>query len=316
MTEKEFTKVVVQQLYPSLHTWSKSGFFKGERGLKIHYRIYGQVSPTTQPLVIAPGWTEFSLKYMELASDLIQRGFSPVYVLDYRGQGASQRILNDPEKSHVEDFLFYTRDLETFISQKILPHHPKQKLRLIAHSMGAVVALLYVLSQPNTIQSLVLSAPMLRIKSPEFLQNLALTLSPLFQWLLPQHPFLVSKRVKSKKFYSKNLISHSAPRYEFNKYLEHHHSFYLRGVTLKWAEEAIKKSRLVRQKAHKFYVPLLILVSGQDQLVDNKVIEEFCLKAKRGFLIKFPSAKHEILMEKDETRNKAIKSIVEFFKKH
>ena len=314
MTEKKFSKTVVKQLYPLVHTWSNSGFFKGEKGLKIHYRIFGQVSLTAQPLVIVPGWTEFSLKYMELANDLIQNNFSPVYVLDHRGQGASERILNDSEKSHVEDFLFYARDLETFITQKILPRHPKQNLRLIAHSMGAVIALLYILKQENAVHSVVLSAPMLRIKLPEFLQSLVLTLSPLSQWLFPKHHFLVNKRVRSKKFDSKNLISHSALRYEFNKYLEHHHSFYLRGATLKWAEEAVKKSRYVRKKAYRFSTPLLILTSGQDKLVDNKAAEEFCLKAQKCALIKFPSAKHEIFMEKDEIRNKALKKLAEFFK--
>ena len=110
-----FRKTVVEGLYASLDKWSYSGFFKGEKNLNIFYRIYGKARPTSKPLIIVPGFIEFSLKYMELADDLIKNSFSPIYILDHRNQGASDWVLKDKQKIYVENFLFYSKDLKTFI---------------------------------------------------------------------------------------------------------------------------------------------------------------------------------------------------------
>ena len=314
--EKHFNKTVIQQLYPSIDKWSQSGFLKGVSHTKIHYRIYGKDRPQNQPVVIVPGWSEFSLKYMELAHDLIQKNFSPVYVLDHRGQGASERQLKDTEKSYVEDFLFYVKDLKIFLNTKVLPRHPKKDLYLIAHSMGGAISLLYTLNHPNTFRAAAITAPMLRINTPETVQSLALFLSSLSQLVFRHQSFLINKRTKSIPFDKNNPISHSPQRYEFNKYLENKYPFYIRGASLKWLREAIKKSRKLRKNSYKAPLPLLFLNADQDRIIDNKANKKFCLKAKNCTLITFEKAKHEILMEKDEVRNQAIKSIIKFFKSH
>lgn len=314
VNEKHFKKIVLKQLYPQIKKWSQSGSFKGVSNIKINYQIYGKNQTHTKPLVIIPGWSESSLKYMELAYDLIQHSFSPVYVLDHRGQGLSGRVLKDREKSYVKDFLFYSKDMEIFLNI-ISSRHPKKKPYLIAHSMGSTVSLFYILENSHTFRSIAIIAPMLRINASEFLQNLSLILSPIAQFFFPKQHFIFNRRTRNIFFEPYNKVSHSIVRYEFNKYLENRHPVYIRGATLKWVEETVKKTRQIRKKAHKISPPLLILSAGKDIVVDNKPIEAFCLQAKQCSHIKLKEAKHEILMEKDEIRNKAIKHILKFFKK-
>ena len=52
---------------------------------------------------ILDGQTEFIEKYEEVSRELGHRGFAGA-ILDWRGQGGSERLVADPLKAHVADF--------------------------------------------------------------------------------------------------------------------------------------------------------------------------------------------------------------------
>ena len=66
--------------------------------------------------------------------ELRARGFA-VATFDWRGQGLSDRALDDPRKGHVGDFSEYELDLEVFMNEVVLPDCPPP-LFAIGHSMG------------------------------------------------------------------------------------------------------------------------------------------------------------------------------------
>ena len=313
LRDNHFRKTVVEGLYASLDKWSYSGFFKGEKNLNIFYRVYGKARPNSKPLIIVPGFVEFSLKYMELSDDLIKNSFSPIYILDHRNQGASDRILKDKQKIYVENFLFYSKDLKTFIDQIVKAQNPHKKPSLIAHSMGSLISLFYFLDDPHIIQSAVFSSPMLRINIPKYIQKLGLILYPLFSF---KETFKIKTRPLNKKFKPKNKLTHDEIRYEFNKFLEQKHDFYLKKITLKWLKEAIEKSRLIHKKSDKINLPVLILQSSMDTVVDNTSMDLFCKKNQKCSLIRIQEAKHEIFMEKDKVRNLALRHTLDFLNKN
>lgn len=59
------------------------------------------------------GRNDFIEKYFETIGELQQRGFA-VAIMDWRGQGGSDRLLPDPRKGHVDDFAQYESDLGKF----------------------------------------------------------------------------------------------------------------------------------------------------------------------------------------------------------
>jgi pimeloyl-ACP methyl ester carboxylesterase len=63
-----------------------------------------------------------------------------VAILDWRGQGGSERALSDPFKGHVRNFQDYETDVEVFMREVVLPDCPPPHYA-IAHSMGASVML-------------------------------------------------------------------------------------------------------------------------------------------------------------------------------
>ena len=64
--------------------------------------------------VLFPGRTEFAEKYGRVARALVARGFA-VAVIDWRGQGLSDRQPLNPMLGHVEDFRDYQRDVAALL---------------------------------------------------------------------------------------------------------------------------------------------------------------------------------------------------------
>ena len=83
------------------------------------------------------GRAEFIEKYFETVRELRARGFA-VATLDWRGQGLSERALDDPRKGTSKTFPQYERDLDVFMNEVVLPDCPPPHFA-IAHSMGGAV---------------------------------------------------------------------------------------------------------------------------------------------------------------------------------
>ena len=61
-------------------------------------------------VLIFPGRTEYVEKYGRAASEFAARGYA-VATIDWRGQGLSERLIDDPLTGHVFDFADYQIDV-------------------------------------------------------------------------------------------------------------------------------------------------------------------------------------------------------------
>ena len=307
-----FKDKVVHHLYPSLDQWSQSSYFKGEKGLKIYYRIYGKKQAHTTPVIIVPGFTESSIKYLEVAYDLIQHSFSPIYVIDHRNQGASERAVKK-DIGYVEDFSFYLKDLQHFIDNIVKVNHPHQKPYLLAHSMGGLISLLYLQNNPTAIDSAVLSSPLMRIKFSKAREGFISVFSFFYFSVFKKSSFSMKYKKTSVEFNPKNNITHDIDRFQFNKWLDLSQDIYINRISLNWTKEAIKNKYTVTDKTYKIKTNVLILTAEKESIVDNKATQKVCKKITSCSSIPIAKAKHEILMEKNETREKALNKIIQFF---
>ena len=80
-------------------------------------------------------------------------------VLDPRGQGLSQRLVDDPLKSYVADFQDYADDLAGITAQ-FSPLLPKPHI-IMGHSMGGCVVLQAVISGVMRPSAVIAASPML-----------------------------------------------------------------------------------------------------------------------------------------------------------
>ena len=146
-----------------------SGMLKTADGVQVRFARFAPPAGRRGTVCIFPGRTEWIEKYFETVRDLRSRGFAAT-MLDWRGQGLSQRALGDRYKGYVRNFAEFDTDLETLMREVVLPDCPPPYFAL-AHSMGATVMLRAVARGQRWFDRVVLSAPMLGIA---FVQSTAL----------------------------------------------------------------------------------------------------------------------------------------------
>lgn len=312
------------------HFWSEGHFsyFKGIGNIRINYAKF--INPLhTRNLVIVPGRAEGYLKYKELAFDLFRQGFN-IFIIDHRGQGISERLLENSHKGYVQSFEHYVEDLNTFIidvvNQTPLALTQGIKPYLLAHSMGASITIRLMQRSPDLIQASVLSSPMIRInlgKIPQWLANIIVSSAEVINQLIDdQSWYLIGQGDYKITPFEENKLTHSSVRYQHfveeyqsNKYIQ------LGGVTYHWLKEAFKTQKLIFKDIKKLSKPILILQASKDSIVNNNAHNVFCElvnKNKMGLCETFSlkGAKHEVLFETDLYRNQALQKCLAWIEAH
>lgn len=292
----------------------KLNYFTSFDGLKIAYK-YFPVKNSKATIVISSGRTEGMLKYQELLYDLNNNGYS-VYIYDHRGQGFSERMTEDSRLGYVKDFLNYVKDLKHFV-KKVVKHD--KKLFSLSHSMGGEVTSLYAQTYPNDFDALVLSSPM---HQPKLFSELTTDfLCDIVEYMLDDTP-----KYALGKFYfdfadnrfSLNVLTHSKLRYSiFNELYKLHPETKVGWTSVNWVVESCEVSPVAIKFADTINVPILLLQSGNDHLVNKKPQEDFCAKVgELCEIVPIDEAYHELFIEKDIYRNKALNAMFKFFKKN
>ncbi|WP_314928115.1 alpha/beta fold hydrolase [Aeromonas piscicola] len=290
--------------------------FKGKDGVTIRYAALRQAK-VDRAILIVNGRVESYLKYQELAWDLWRQGYS-LYLIDHRGQGLSDRLLDDQEKGYVDQFDDYVLDLKQFHDQVIVADQPA-KLFLLAHSMGGAISALYLERWPDDIKAAVLSSPMMGINLgglPKWLaQGLAASIDTVGSWL-GEPPYGPGQGSYQSHEFAENGLSHSKPRYQaFRQLYEQRPQIKLGGVTAHWIREGIAAGDSAIAAADRIKTPLLLLQAGEDSVVDNVAQDAFCARARceGGKPLRIEGAWHELFMESDPQRQAALNATLAFF---
>ena len=118
----------------------KSYFVNMNDGIKIRVCHWlQQKEKSTGTIFLQQGHNEFIEKYYETIQEFIDRGYS-VICFDWRGQGMSERMIDDINKSFINDFKRHDKDLENILEEIIDPFFPKPLIG-IGHSMGGCLML-------------------------------------------------------------------------------------------------------------------------------------------------------------------------------
>lgn len=295
-------------------------FFRAKDGTRISFTKFGPDTGPNGSIVILPGRTESSLKYAEVAYDFIQKGFSPLYVIDHRGQGFSERALDDSHKGYVSDFALYESDFDQFL--KIVKRDPKvnhKRLYALSHSMGGSTLIDHLSRNPEAVKAAALIAPMLRIYSAktegQILSETFLSCYILLScddYIPGGGPF----RWENRDF-NTNDVTHSHVRFIMRDYLwRSWPQLQLGNPTVRWVREAVQANINQRRQSHlsPIHIPIHVYQAEEDVVVEKTAQSEVCRKIGRNCrLYGVRGARHEILMETDRIRNAALSHIADFF---
>ena len=232
------------------------------------------------------------------------RGFA-VAILDWRGQGLSERGLANARKGHVYDFSEYDRDLEAFVKDVVLPDCPPP-LFALGHSMGAAVLIRSAQHGRRWFDRIVLSAPMIDL-SGRAGSKVARTTTQVLRLLRLGTQYVPGgggTAINTLPFPGNNLTSDPVRYARTVAILEAEPSLGIGSPTVSWVDAAFRTMREFAEPAYpsRLRQPLLLVAAGQDRIVSTPAIGAFAVRLRAGSHLVIPGARHELLMEQDRYR--------------
>tara|TARA_R110002020_G_scaffold64925_11_gene171875 strand:- start:614 stop:1600 length:987 start_codon:yes stop_codon:yes gene_type:complete len=288
------------------------GWFTGAGGKRLRYAIFkSDVSVARGTVVLLQGRNECIEKYYETIRHFTGRGLW-VATFDWRGQGLSDRLTKNPLRGHLRRFRDLETDLAIFLETIVLPE-TRLPFCMVAHSMGALVALSMAPRLANRIERMVLTAPFVELSNqavPAWIVRLVTRLLRLtgFGWLS-------SGRDRFPRPFEGNALTTDIGRYARNQALQTAHpELRLGPPTASWLNEMLRAMDRVNRLDHldQIRVPTLLLGAGNDPIVAQQAIERISNHFRAGRALIIDGARHELLQEADRYRMAALAAIDAF----
>jgi len=268
-------------------------------------------------LLLLNGRSEFLEKWDETSRDFAARGFD-VFSLDWRGQGLSTRHLSGTDKGHIDHFDTYTADISGFFSEIVRPAASDRPIFMLAHSMGAHIGLRFLGDKAPSINAAVLVAPMIGFNTGGLGKKLAHSMA----WIASRIGFAKHYTIgggpynPNKEPFEGNVLTSDPIRYQVrNDYFEAYPELRVGGVTFGWLDAAFSSVKILNAERYlkTIQTPILIGQAGQERLVDNQAMDRAVGLLPNVALSRFADARHELFMERDETRRPLLERVDQFF---
>ncbi len=288
------------------------GSFKNRDGQSLRF---GSLSPENPSaiIILLPGRTEFIEKYFETARDLAQKNMA-VHILDWRGQGKSEKPFQHLQRGNSPDFSEHVADLNEFIKNHIRAKDQNIPLIMLAQSMGGNIGLRYLHTHSDDFAAAILCAPMLGIKDLKFLSiSPAMILVKILSCVFGLHSYAFGQKDwDATERANTNMFSHDPIRNTVHDaWYQSDPTLQVGGVTFGWLYHALKSCGKLsnRKTLTAIKTPILLALAGKEELVDNQTIKRAANLLPQAKTLEFPESGHEILMEKDDIRNKLLATL-------
>jgi len=222
----------------------QEGFYKGVRDMRIYFQNWLPEGEPKAILLIVHGLAEHSGRYMNLVNRFIPLGYA-VHGFDHPGHGKS-----DGTRVYVERFEDYIDTIKIYFDRV----RPAKPVFLVGHSMGGLIAALYLLDHQREMTGAVLSGP--AVKVPEEITPTIALVGKVFSALMPRFGLLgldaegVCRDPAVVQAYISDPLVHSGK------------------ITARLAAEMLKAMQHISTQASKITLPMMIVQGSADRLVD------------------------------------------------
>ena len=243
-------------------------------------------------VVIIHGLAEHGGRYQETAEALSARGWA-VYAGDLRAHGLSP---NPPRagRVHVDRFADYFLDVGalTALASK---NHPGLPLFLLGHSMGGLITIRYALDRPEGLSGVIISSPALAIH-PE-------SMPPVVLRIMVSILSRLAPRLRIPTDLDTNAISRDPD--VVKAYIDD--PLISQKVSTRWYAEFLKSMAKAHTGAASLRIPMLLMQSGSDRLVDPDAPGRWKKAAPDGMvdLVVWNGLYHEMLNEPEREQVRA-----------
>jgi len=248
-----------------------------------------QADTPTGVIVLVHGLADHSGRFEALGQFLAGNGWT-VYACDLRGHGLSSDG-HHAGRVHVDHFSEYANDVSVMISLA-KQRHPGLPVIILGHSMGGLISLTYALNHPQELDGVVLSSPSLGTHPdarPPAILNLLVR-------------FLV--HIKPRLLFPSDLNTDAVSRDPevVRAYIDD--PLVSEKVSARWYVEFTKAIEDIQGRAAEMKVPTLLMVSGDDRLVDPQAAPQWAKGAPKNFLklVVWDELFHEMFNEPEKKK--------------
>jgi lysophospholipase len=256
------------------------------------------------------GRTEWIEKYGDLSQDFALKDDTAFMTFDHRGQGASTG-----RRSYIKSYDEYIFDIKSILDKVVGESKEEISYSIVAHSMGALIALYGIAKEVFKPTNLVLTSPLLKLPNSPLPRIIYVNLAR-FMCIcgLSKIPSAPTSSMIPK--FEKNVLTHDKKMFDIIANTPYN----VGAPTFKWIKETYKATKFVNSAGNieKLKdIPTLILKADQENAVDPNGIDDLVSKIKLNFSCNIKielilKCKHEILAESSETREKALSLINNF----
>lgn len=269
------------------------GWLVTDDGARLRSGHWRPAGPLRGRVLLLQGLSEFLEKYTEVAAGLTARGFE-VWSFDWRGQGHSTAA----NGARADVFERHLADLDAVFAA--LPPGPVPLL--LAHSMGAHLALRYLQRRPRAVARALLCSPMIGIRTGRWPRRLARWLARLMirlglggRWLPGRRnytplriPFAVNPFTSDRASYERLRLRILAdPGLTFGQ------------VDWHWLAAAFDSLDQLSAPgvAQAITTPMTLLLAQHDLVVNSQAAATFAAHLPQADVLWIADARHELLQE-------------------
>ena len=303
-------------LFTDLANGPKGGaayWTRTEDGLRIRLGHYAAEGPAKGTVLLFPGRTEYIEKYGMTAGAFAPVGYHSL-IVDWRGQGLSDRMHPDPCAGHVEYFDDYQKDVSATLEMARKLGLPKP-YHLLSHSMGGCIAL-RSLVDGLSVASAAFSAPMWGIVIEPSLRPAAWIVTSLVKRTpLARNyaPGTAQKHYVLFNEFDDNTLTSDREMFDRMRHqLTEQPNLAIGGPTLRWLNEALIEMRTL-SKLPSPDIPAICAIGSNERIVSADRIEDRMKDWPNGRLIRYDAAEHELMVERSEVRDDWLDSCIALF---
>jgi len=264
-------------------------------------------------ILVLPGRTEYIEKYGPAVGDLTRRGFAAA-VLDWRGQGLSDRLLDDGETGHVHRFADYQHDMVAMIAGLRGLGLP-EPYHLLAHSMGGCIGL-RALMEDVPVATAIFSAPMWGLRIAQALRPVAWALAAGARGLGQGHRYAPGTgpvNYVGHADFEGNVLTTDPEMFAFMRdQIATQPSLALGGPSMHWLHEALRETADLARRPPPG-LPALTVLGSRERVVDPRAIHRRMADWPGGRLDLVEGAEHEVMMEVPAIRDAFFDSAAQWF---
>ena len=255
-------------------------------------------------ILLATGRSEFIEKYYRVIARFLALGFD-VAAFDWRGQGMSDRLIENRLPGYVDSFDSYQRDLDTMIAE-VDRRGGGDRLILVGHSMGGCALIRRLALPERDFHGAILTAPMLGLRFPRLATPALRAVSwSLSHWRTGKWRISPGKVKTAADWPFENNVL-TSNREEFERYaalVRAYPQLGLGGATWSWLAAAFRQMRELRRlPENAVSEPTLLFSAGADRLVSNDAIDAFIAKNSHVEHVRLPRSRHEPFMEAETVK--------------